>query len=79
MPDFDYANARLRAMKSRLLSPETLSALADETDIPSLLDALVRTPYREAVEAALIRQDGVSALARSLQLDMDGRIKKIQT
>ncbi|MFZ0545978.1 MAG: V-type ATPase subunit [Candidatus Promineifilaceae bacterium] len=78
MSDFDYANARLRAMKSRLLSVETMMALSDQSDLPTLLNALTRTPYREAVELAMIRYEGVRVLTQTLQVDMNGRIKKIQ-
>lgn len=78
MPGFDYANARLRAMKSRLLPREELAALADEPDVDGMLNALTRTPYREAVERALVQESGVVALTRALQEDMNGRLKKIE-
>ncbi len=78
MPGFDYANARLRAMKSRLLPREELAVLADEADLEAMLNALTRTPYRKAAELALVRHDGLTALTRTLQVDMDGRLKKIE-
>lgn len=78
MSNFAYANARLRAMKSRLLPPENLAALADERDLPAFLNALTRTPYREAVELALVQYSGAAVLSRTLQFDMDGRLQKIR-
>lgn len=79
MPGFDYANARLRAMKSRLLPADTLYSLADESDLPGLLGALSHTPYREAIEMALVKDAGLPALMAALQNDLSGRIRKIQS
>ncbi len=70
MSDFDYGNARLRAMKSRLLSQPELQALAEAGSVTGLLTALTETPYREAVEAALIRLDGLESLAEALRNDL---------
>jgi vacuolar-type H+-ATPase subunit C/Vma6 len=78
MPGFDYANARLRAMKSRLLPRDTLASLADESDVGAMLNVLTQTPYQKAVELALVRDTGMAALIRTLQIDMNGRLKKIE-
>lgn len=78
MPGFDYANARLRAMKSRLLPAETLFALTDEGDLSSLMNALTRTPYQESVELALVGNGGLPGYVQALQRDLSGRVEKIQ-
>lgn len=76
MTDYDYANARLRAMRSRLLPAATLADLATVPDLTALLNALTRTPYREAVELALVNQTGLSALREALQADLYGRLRR---
>ena len=40
MSDFDYGNARLRVMKSRLLSRQELEALAEAGSLNGLIAAL---------------------------------------
>jgi vacuolar-type H+-ATPase subunit C/Vma6 len=76
MTDYDYANARLRAMRSRLLPAATLADLATLPDVTALLNALTRTPYREAVELALVNQTGLSALREALQADLYSRLRR---
>lgn len=70
MSDFDYGNARLRAMKSRLLSRRTLEGLAEIESVESLITALTNTAYREAVEAALVRLAGLECLNEALRNDL---------
>ncbi len=74
MPDFDYGNARLRAMKSRLLSRRTLESLAEAGSVQELIAALSNTAYREAVEVALARSTaepaGMDCLTEALRSDL---------
>ncbi len=74
MADFDYANARLRAMKSRLLPRRTLEALAEAGSVHGLVMALANTAYREAVQAALARYVaeavGMDCLSEALRGDL---------
>ncbi len=76
MPDFDYGNARLRAMKSRLLPRRTLEGLTEAGSVPGLLTALANTPYREAVSAALVRLTGTDCLAEALRNDLVATLGK---
>ena len=62
MADFDYGNARLRAMKSRLLSRSALEALAETETIKGLILALAKTPYERSIEAALVRSSGMESI-----------------
>ncbi len=66
MADLDYANARLRAMKSRLLARQALEELSGAGSVSALIAALTNTAYREAVQAALARTTEVPAGARCL-------------
>ena len=52
MPSYDYGNARLRAMKSRLLSRPEMEALAQVGSVQALINALVKSAYRKAIEEA---------------------------
>jgi V/A-type H+-transporting ATPase subunit C len=74
MSEYDYANARLRAMKSRLLPRPKLAALAEVGSVPGLITALANTPYRQAVEAALARfvaqAVGLECLNAALSTDL---------
>jgi V/A-type H+-transporting ATPase subunit C len=77
MTAFDYGNARLRAMKARLLTRPALDALAEARGIPSLAAALADTPYRPHIDAALARLSGPGTVFRALLLDLQETVAKI--
>jgi V/A-type H+-transporting ATPase subunit C len=83
MSDFDYGNARLRAMKARLLSRQTLEGLAEAGSVPGLITALTNTAYREAVEAALARSleepAGLECLAEAVRNDLVATVGKARS
>lgn len=79
MAEFDYGNARLRAMKGRLLSPQTLDALADSGSISGLITALSKTVYQKSLEAALARVSGRQCIDEALHTDLTNTIGKIRT
>lgn len=70
MSGYDYGNVRLRAMKSRLLSKAEMEALAEADSLQTLLNALARTAYGRAVEAALIRASGMACITAALSYDL---------
>ncbi len=70
MSDFDYGNARLRVMKSRLLTSHDLEALTEAETVQSLTVALIKTPYRKAIETTLAHTTGLKALMEAFQLDL---------
>lgn len=78
MPDFDYGNARLRAMKSRLLTRQVLEELAGAASIPELINALTKTPYREAIEAALVQYGGVETIAQARRINLIHTVSKVR-
>ncbi len=79
MSDFDYGNARLHAMKSRLLSQHRLETLADNASLSGLIAALARTSYRKPVEAALTRASGLDCINEALRLDLTGTLGNIRS
>ena len=76
MSGYDYANARLRVMRSRLFTAAALRDLTTVRDLPNLLSSLTRSPYRPAVEMALASQTGLPALQQALQQDLFARIRR---
>lgn len=78
MSDFDYGNARLRTMKSRLLSRRELEALVESGSLPGLIAALTRTAYRKSLETALTRTSGMDCIAEALRLDLISTLGKIR-
>lgn len=95
MTDFHYGNTRLRAMKSRLLSRAALVELTAAAAYPEsrspeqsrresqrvnrFLNALTETPYRTAVEAALVQYQGLACLQVALQRDLVQTGQKIRS
>jgi V/A-type H+-transporting ATPase subunit C len=78
LSDFDYGNARLRAMRSRLLSRRTLEALTELGSVQGLLTALTNTAYRDAVEAALVQLTDIACLAEAVRNDLVATLGKVQ-
>jgi V/A-type H+-transporting ATPase subunit C len=79
LSDFDYGNARLRAMKSRLLPRRALEELAEAGSVQGLITALANTAYREAVAAALVRLTGLDCLSAALRDDLVATLGKART
>lgn len=65
--DYGYANARLRAMKASLLDRRAYEALLAAPSVEALVEWLVRTPYKEEIEAALVKHGGVPCLMEGLR------------
>jgi vacuolar-type H+-ATPase subunit C/Vma6 len=77
MSGYEYGNTRLRAMKSRLLSQETMESLAVSESLEALITALTKTSYCKAVEAALARVSGLAVIAEALRQDFGETVGKI--
>jgi len=77
--EYDYGNARLRAMKSRLLDGPAYDALVNADTLDELISALARTPYRTDVEAALIRYTGARCIAEAVRLNVAREGRQIQS
>lgn len=79
MTDYDYGNARLRAMKSRLLSRRELEVLAETGSLQGLIAALTKTAYQKTIEAALTRSTGMDCIDEALRNDLTNTIGKISS
>lgn len=78
MSDYDYGNARLHGMKSRLLPRSELESLARTGTLQGLIAALTRTVYQKSVEAALTRATGVQCIDEALRHDLVSTIGKLR-
>jgi len=65
--EYEYLNARIRAMKSRLLARKELEALSSKLDIGSLIDELENTPYRQDIEDASVKYTGLACIEAALR------------
>ena len=74
---YDYANARLRAMKSRLLQPTVYADLLNAPSPEDLVAYLIHTPYRKAMEKALVTSSGWECLAAGLREYLGETLDKI--
>lgn len=70
MSAYDYGNARLRAMKSRLLIKRDLDTLVESGSINGFISALSKTSYRRSVEAALARCTGMTCVDEALRSEL---------
>jgi V/A-type H+-transporting ATPase subunit C len=77
MTGFDYGNARLRAMRSRLLSRKTLESLAEAESLRGLITALTKTAYREPVETALAHASGMACINEALREDLGDTLGRV--
>jgi len=55
VPDFPYINARVRAMRSRLLDPGRIEELLALPSLDAFIQALGRTPYAHEIQEAQSR------------------------
>ena len=77
MSDWGYLNARLRGMKSRLLSAAEYEKLLQAADVRSLAEAVAATALRPALEAARIRHEGLEALEAAFKADFAAASRKV--
>jgi vacuolar-type H+-ATPase subunit C/Vma6 len=74
----DYANARVRAVRSRLLGRDGIATLLAQPGLQARLDVLKRTDYGAELSAHLARGlDPLAAAERSLRARLIGEIDRI--
>ena len=78
MSGYEYSNARLRAMKSRLFNQETYQELAETRTLEQLLRALAQTDYREAIEVTPTISGELNALNSALSLHLRRTLRKVR-
>ncbi|MFN8459016.1 MAG: V-type ATPase subunit [Anaerolineae bacterium] len=76
---YGYGNARLRAMRSRLLTPTDYQQLLAKKNLEELIAALVETPYKGDVELALTRLEGVRCVFEAIRTHLARTLRQILT
>lgn len=76
--DYGYINARMRGMKSRLLSHRALDDLILKPDLESLMADLENSPYREDIIEAKGRSSGILCIESALRQNFIRTFRKIQ-
>ena len=67
---YGYGNARLRAMRSRLLTAGDYAELLAKATVEEVITGLVDTPYQGDVEAALVRFDGARCVFEAVRTNL---------
>ncbi|MBI4361304.1 V-type ATPase subunit [Candidatus Micrarchaeota archaeon] len=80
MPDltYAYANARIKAMETRLLTPEQYRNLYNVQSIPEMTAMLQETAYRDALVEASKEFQGVELVLEGLQKDWLATVTKLE-
>lgn len=65
-------------MKSRLLALSELEALSESGNVRTLVAAMVKTPYRPALEAALVRFSGSEAIVWATRDDLQRTVAQVR-
>lgn len=75
--DYDYINARLRAMRSRLFDRVVLEHLVAMPSLEALIGELGQTPYQSALEQSLIAARGLNAILRAIHVRQGAVLRRI--
>lgn len=74
---YEYVNARLRAMRSRLLQQADLEQLLASPTLEALIGQLDQGPYHDALEQSLVTASGLDAILRAVQIGHDSALRQI--
>lgn len=74
---YGYGNARLRAMRSRLLTPAGYYQLLARQNVEELITALAETPYKGDIELALTRLDGARGIFEAIRTRVTRTLRQI--
>jgi len=75
--EYDYINARIKGMKSRLLAPPVFESLILKPDVESIIAELENTSYKVEIERATIQYSGIKCLEVALRNDFTRAFRKI--
>jgi V/A-type H+-transporting ATPase subunit C len=75
--EYDYVNARIKGMKSRLLAPPVFETLILKPDVESIIAELENTPYKQEIERATVQYSGITCIEVALRKDFTNAFRKI--
>lgn len=78
MPDFEYANARLRAMRANLLNHAQLAQLSQSGSLAEFTRRLAQTPYQHALEASFLYASELDMVLEAVRQDFHATVQKIR-
>lgn len=76
---YGYGNARLRARRSRLLTQADYSQLLTKKNVEELITALSETPYKEDIEIALTRAEGVGCIFEAVRANLTSTLRQVSS
>jgi len=74
---YDYVNARIRGMKSRLLGTPVFETLILKPDVEAIITELGNTDYKEEIEKASIQYSGIRCIEVALRKNFTRAFRKI--
>ncbi len=77
MPDYGYLNARLRGMKTHLVTDGEYDRMLKAADVRELIEIAGRTVLKPALDTALIRYSGLEALESAIRADFAAHCRKV--
>jgi V/A-type H+-transporting ATPase subunit C len=75
--DYGYGNARVRGMRSRLLTPRFFDELMETTDIHKIIQKLIDTEYGPDIETAIIKGRTPAAMDEAFRANMVATFQKV--
>lgn len=72
-----YFNARIRGMKSQLLSRSELEELLDSGDVQATINTLMDSPYKEELAEALSHAEGADAVEEAVSRNLVNTFRKL--
>lgn len=78
MGDYDYANARLRAARSRLFDARAYDEFLALTRVDDLISRLAHSDYEDAIKAALARYEGVRVVMEACRTHPARRLREMR-
>jgi V/A-type H+-transporting ATPase subunit C len=75
--EYDYVNARIRGMKSRLLDHSVFETLILKPDVESIIAELGNTAYQEEIEKASVQYSGIRCIEVALRKDFSNAFRRI--
>lgn len=79
MDGFEYGNARLRAMRSSLLTQEEILQMAGASSLTEFIGMLAKTPYRKTLEIALVQTGDLDSIYDAVRRNFSETAIKLRT
>ncbi|RJQ53605.1 MAG: ATP synthase A1 subunit C [Actinobacteria bacterium] len=75
--DYGYGNARIRAMRQRLLDNNFYESLVELDDFDRMVQTLQQTPYKDAVQESVLRRSGAAAIDEALKINLTRTFRRV--